>query len=141
MEQEDLVSAEEQLKENLLQFVFLVFIPNSHTGYVEIYLDSGDYRTVLSIKDLVSKIEEICGYEESNKIAVACNNLGIPFIYDRQTKTITQLNEKPKPDALSVSKIKKIEADKNKPGNYSINSIFNDMKKRNYQNVNRFFKG
>ena len=130
-------SPQDQLEESFSQFLFLLFIPNSYSGYVEVYIDEGEHSASFSIKEFLSKIELVCGREEKNKIAMACNNLGIPFFYDRQRKILKELKEKPKEERMSVRTIKNLSGfGQPKSVVYSTDSIFNGVKDQYSKLVN-----
>lgn len=130
-------SLQDQLEESFSQFLFLLFIPNSYSGYVEVYIDEGEHSASFSIKEFLSKVELVCGREEKNRIAMACNNLGIPFFYDRQRKILKELKEKPKEERMSVRTIKNLSGfGQPKSVAYSTDSIFNGVKDQYAKLVN-----
>ena len=55
----------QKTEEALGQFMFLLFIPNSHTRSVEVYIDKGEYHTWYTIEEFGKKIKTICGVTEA----------------------------------------------------------------------------
>jgi len=142
MENNEIVpNVQEQIEESFSQFLFLLFIPNSYTGYVEVYIDEGEHSAAFSIKEFLAKIEKICGRDEMNRISMACNNLGIPFFYDREKKTLRELKEKPKEDRMSVSTIKNLSGfGRPIQQAYSTDAIFNSVKGQYSKLINELTK-
>lgn len=132
---EDLTETMDSIEESFQQFLFLLFIPNSFSGYVTVYIDEGEHKISFNIKDFLQKIKKICGTNEMNRIAMACNNIGIPFFYDREKKILKEVKEKPKADSMSIMKIKELSGfgQPNKI-NYNTDTIFNSVKDQ-YQNL------
>lgn len=127
---ESLTETYNSIEESFQQFIFLLFIPNSFTGRVTVYIDEGEHKVSYSIKDFLSKIKKICGTNEMNRLAIACNNIGIPFFYDREKKILKEVKEKPKADAMSVKKIRELDAIQNgqQQNQYNIDNVFNSIK-------------
>lgn len=144
---EEKTAAEEQddiyqrIEEAMGQFMFLLFIPNSHTRMVEVYIDQGEHHTWYTIDEFANKIKAICGQEESNRLRNACRELGIPFFYDREKKTLTEIKEAPKKDRLCVNKIKDLGGfgvPNNDP--WSMNSLYGGVKNQYLDLVNNIMK-
>lgn len=110
-EYEALQETYRKIDESFGQFLFLLFIPNSWMNTVDVYIDEGEFRSTFTIPEFLKKIETTCGYTEANRLRIACNNLGIPFFYDRQKKNLVELKEKPKNERMSVSLIKRLSAE------------------------------
>jgi hypothetical protein len=129
-------------EEALGQFMFLLFIPNSHTRTVEVYIDKGEYHTWYTIDEFGEKIKTICGVTEANRLMNACRELGVPFLYDRVKGTLVEIKEKPQKQRLSVNTIKDlggfghVEA----PA-YGTNSVFESVKGQYLDLVNNLMKG
>lgn len=111
-----------KINESFSQFLFLTFIPNSWQNSVEVFIDEGDFRVTFPIPEFLDKIEMICGAEERTRLAIACNNLGIPFFYDREHKKIIELKEKPKKENLNVNMIRSLGMD-----NYNTSAKNNNL--------------
>lgn len=126
-EYEALEESYRKVDESFNQFLFLLFIPNSWSNLVEVYIDEGEFRMTLNIDDFLNKINAICGYEEMIRLKQACNNLGIPFFYDRQNKTLVELREQPKQERMCVATIRKL-ASQEAPTSMSSDNIFNGVR-------------
>ena len=118
----------QKTEEALGQFMFLLFIPNSHTRTVEVYIDKGEYHTWYTIEEFGEKIKAICGVTA--------------FLYDRVKGTLVEIKEKPQKQRLSVNTIKDlggfghVEA----PA-YGTNSVFESVKGQYLDLVNNLMKG
>ena len=131
-----------QTEEALGQFMFLLFIPNSHTRMVEVYIDQGEYHTWYSIEEFKDKIKGICGQIEANRLENACRELGVPFFYDRVHGTLTEIKEKPQRQRLNVSVIKDLGGfGQSKIPEYGTNTIFNSVKGQYLDLIKNVMKG
>ena len=109
-EKEEFAEAQDEIyqrtEEAMGQFMFLLFIPNTQTRMVEVYIDQGEYHTWYAFEEFYQKIKDTCGKDEADRLSNACRELGVPFFYDRERKTLTEIKEKPQRDRLCVNKIK-----------------------------------
>ena len=128
---------EHEAEEQLNTFIFIVFIPNPMTHSVRLWIDGGEHETYMNIERFLEVMSHICEMKEVNKISMACNEYGTPFLYDRQNSKLKQLRELPpaRNVEFTADYHKQYEGQSNDP--HSMDNYFNAAKKAS-QGINNF---
>lgn len=138
---EDVEDSYKKIDEAMGQFMFLLYIPNTQTRTVEVYIDQGEYHTWYTFNEFYEKIASICGPEEANKLLASCHELGVPFFYDRDRRTIKEITENHKEERISTSLIRKMGTPNATGTVWNTNSIFDSVKDQYLDLVNNIMKG
>lgn len=128
----NLVEYENNANRILTQFAFILFIPNPMTKSIKYYVDGDPEVFFKPTDEFINVIKEICGYQEANKIKVACSEYGVPFLYDRDKKMLKQVMESEPERNIDVS-LKRIEdEDKKEQEEHkgTLNAVFDAILKR-----------
>lgn len=88
------------------QFAFLIFIPNPMTQMVRVIVDDGFITLNMKIDRLLNIVESICDFEEMKRIRLCCKEYGTPYLYDREMKHLTQVNERVIEERITAKKMK-----------------------------------
>ena len=120
---------EDQIEEDLHQFTFVTFISNPTTRMVQIYID-GEISNFIERDKFVKIIRDICGYEEATKVELACMEYGVPYLYDRENKSIKQLRSIAEGRNMDLSKKRALSDIQEERAllEPTHNQIFNNMK-------------